>query len=214
MQAAKVLKDISVQQLSLYWQASNPEQSPSKLSSMELESWQHIEHPAGGSTKATTDNATLQHGDTDLGSTSSVPVDTDNLSLILPPTNCDLRVSMKTDKHTGVTCLGAVALVERLQLHLHKDQISDITRMQDQYAVWNLHNQYAVLRPTGWRSDATVPVTPRWVKCLSIAYCTPQHGLTLSCDCITPDQQARSVTSYPGIYPNCCQSLCSNQDLY
>ncbi|KAA6426735.1 MAG: vacuolar sorting-associated 13F-like [Trebouxia sp. A1-2] len=42
-----------------------------------------------------------------------------------------------------------------------KDQISDITRMQDQYTVWNLHNQYAVLRPTGWRSDAASAVTPR-----------------------------------------------------
>ena len=194
LQAAKVLKDISVQQLSLYWQASNPEQPPS-TSSMELDSWQHIEHPAGGSVKATTDNATLQHTDADFRSTSSVSVDTDNLSLILPPTNCDLRVSMKTDKHTGVTRLGAVALVERVQLHLHKDQISDITRMQDQYAVWNLHNQYAVLRPTGWRSDAATAVTPRCVKCLSIACCTPQHGLTLCCDFTMPDQQARSVIS-------------------
>ncbi len=157
---------------------------------MELDSWQHIEHPAGGSAKPMLDSATLQHADADLGSTSSVPVDTDNLSLILPPTNCDLRVSMKTDKHTGVTRLGAVALVERVQLHLHKDQISDIARMQDQYAVWNLHNQYAVLRPTGWRSDSTVAVSPRWAKCMSVASCTPQHGLTMCCDCITPDQQA------------------------
>jgi len=179
LQAAKVLKDISVQQLSLYWQASNPEQPPS-TSSMELDSWQHIEHPAGGSVKATTDNATLQHTDADFRSTSSVSVDTDNLSLILPPTNCDLRVSMKTDKHTGVTRLGAVALVERVQLHLHKDQISDITRMQDQYAVWNLHNQYAVLRPTGWRSDAATAVTPRCVECMSIA-CIARHSMASHC---------------------------------
>ncbi|DBA81627.1 TPA: hypothetical protein ACH3X1_007382 [Trebouxia sp. C0004] len=155
--AAKVLKDISVQQLSLYWQASNPEQPPT-MSSMELDSWQHIEHPAGGPTKPMTDNATLQHINAGV---SSLSVDTDNLSLVLPPTNCDLRVSMKTDKHTGVTRLGAVALVERVQLHLHKAQISDIARMQDQYAVWNLHNQYAALRPTGWRSDAAAAVTPR-----------------------------------------------------
>ncbi len=186
------MKDISVQQLSLYWQASNPQQPPSKTSSMESQSWQHIEHPAGASAKPMTDNVTLQHANADVRSISSVFVDTDNLSLILPPTNCDLRVSMKTDKHTGVSRLGAVALVERVQLHLHKDQISDIARMQDQYAVWNLHNQYAVLRPTGWRSDvaAAVAVTPRWVKCMSIACCTPQHGLTLCCDCTVPGPQA------------------------
>ena len=191
LQAAKVLKDISVQQLSLYWQASNPEQPPS-TSSMELDSWQHVEHPAGGSAKTMTGNATLQHANADLRSTSSDSVDTDNLSLILPPTNCDLRVSMKTDKHTGVTRLGAVALVERVQLHLHKDQVSDIARMQDQYAVWNLHNQYAVLRPTGWRSDAATAVTPR---CVSTACCTAQHGLTLCYACTVPGQQAWSATS-------------------
>jgi len=198
-----------VQQLSLYWQASNPEQSPT-TSSMELDSWQHIEHPAGGSAKPMPDSATLQHTDADLGSTSSISSDRDNLSLILPPTNCDLRVSMKTDKHTGVTRLGAVALVERVQLHLHKDQIYDIARMQDQYAVWNLHNQYAVLRPTGWRSDATVASTPRWVKCLSIACCTPQHGLTLCCDCAMPDQQGRIVTSsYPSIHSKIAVKACA-----
>ncbi len=198
-----------MQQLSLYWQASNPEQSPS-TSSMELDSWQHVEHPAGGSAKPMPDSATLQHADADLGSTSSVPVDTDNLNLILPPTNCDLRVSMKTDKHTGVTHLGAVALVERVQLHLHKDQISDITRMQDQYAVWNLHNQYAVLRPTGWRSDAATAVTPRCVKCMSVACCSAHHGLILCCAPTVPGQQAWSATSsYQGIYAKFCfHSLC------
>ena len=176
-----------MQQLSLYWQASDPEQPPSKPSTMELDGWQHIEHPAGGSAKPMPDSATLQHAGADCRSTSSVPVDTANLSLILPPTNFDLRVSMKTDKHTGVTRLGAVALVERVQLHLHKDQVSDIARMQDQYAVWNLHNQYAVFRPTGWRSDVATAVTPRWVKYLSTACCMPQHGVTLYCACATPD---------------------------
>ena len=194
LQAAKVLKDISVQQLSLYWQASNPEHPPS-TSSMELDRWQHIEHPAGGSAKTMTGNATLQHANADLRSTSSGSVDTDNLSLILPPTTCDLRVSMKTDKHTGVTRLGAVALVERVQLHLHKDQISDIAHMQDQYAVWNLHNQYAVLRPTGWRSDAATAVPPRCVECMSMSCCTAQYGLTQCCARSVPGQQAWSATS-------------------
>ena len=178
-----------MQQLSVYWQASNPEQPPSTFS-MELDGWQHIDHPAGGSAKPTPDSATLQHANADLGSTSSVSVDTDNLNLILPPTNCDLRVSIKTDKHTGVTRLGAVALVERVQLHLHKDQVSDIARMQDQYAVWNLHNQYAVLRPTGWHSDAAAAVTPRYVKSMSIACCLAQHGFTLCCARSEPGQQA------------------------
>lgn len=209
MQAAKVLKDISVQQVSLYWQASNPEHPPS-TSAMELDSWQHVEHPAAASAKPMTDSATLQHASADVRSSRSPSVHTDSLSLILPPTNCDLRVSMKTDKHTGVTRLGAVALVEIVQLHLHKDQISDIRGMQDQYAVWNLHNQYAVLRPTGWRSDAATAVTPRCVECMSVACCTAQHGLTCCCAHTVSAHQAWSATSsYQGIHFNLCfHSLC------
>ena len=85
---------------------------------------------------------------------------------MLPPTNCDLRISIKTDKHSGVTRLAAVALVEKLQLHLHKDQIADIAWLQDQYTVWTLRNQYAVLRPTGWRSFNDTTVSPRQVRCI------------------------------------------------
>ncbi len=160
-QAAKVLRDISVQQLLLYWQASNPEEQPSKTSSMESDAWQHVEHPVSGTSKPLTHDTQHQPGLAGVRSNSSVLLEEDNVSQILPPTNCDLRISMKTDKHTGVTRLGAVALVERVQLQLHKDQICDIARMQDQYAVWNLHNQYGVLRPTGWRSHPGTNVSPR-----------------------------------------------------
>lgn len=150
-----------MQQLSLYWQANDPEQPPSKTSSMESDLWQYVEHPVSSIPKGMSEDAAQQQVSAGSRSTGLATADSTTLSLVLPPTNCDLRISMKTDKHTGVTRLGAVALVERVQLHLHKDQISDMARMQDQYTVWTLHNQYAVLRPTGWRSSTETAVSPR-----------------------------------------------------
>ena len=40
-------------------------------------------------------------------------------------------------------------------------QVADIVRLLDARAVWALRNKYALLRPTGWRSDLAVKVSPR-----------------------------------------------------
>ena len=128
---------------------------------MESDAWQHVELPSGSKANPGDGPAPQQPFNADLGCNSSKSADSNRLSYVLPPTNCDLRISMKNDRHTGVVRLGAVALVERVQLQLHRDQICDIARMQDQYAIWNLRNQYAVLRPTGWRSQSSTSVSSR-----------------------------------------------------
>ena len=150
-----------MQQLSLYWQTSNPDQLPGNTPSMDPDAWQQVEHPVLSQAEPASGEAAEQHLDGEVRSGSWASLHTADTSTILPPTDCDLRISIKTDKHTGVTRLGAVALVEEVQLCFHKEQMSDVARMQDEYAVWNLHNQYAVLRPTGWRSDSSTTVPSR-----------------------------------------------------
>lgn len=72
---------------------------------------------------------------------------------MLHPMSCDLRVSTKTDKRNGMTKFSTLVLMEGLQLQLDKQQICDVVRVMDLFVVWELRNRYAVLRPTGWRSD-------------------------------------------------------------
>lgn len=156
LQAAKILKDIIVQQFSLYWRPANKDEPPSKTSSMESDTWQHVEHPSAAVSQPQQPLTETQMSDS---SASTVRHDAD---VILLPTKCELSISISTDKHSGFTHVGASVKVDRVQLQLHKSQISDVLRMQDQYAVWMLRNQYAVLRPTGWRSSAdNGSVTPR-----------------------------------------------------
>ena len=86
---------------------------------------------------------------------------TDSSAFVLHPMDCDLRVSTKTDKRTGMTVLSTLALMEGVQLQLDKQQICDIVQLIDLLAIWEVRNRYAVLRPTGWRSNAAVAVPPR-----------------------------------------------------
>ena len=41
-------------------------------------------------------------------------------------------------------------------------QVADMVRLLDAKSVWALRNKYAQLRPTGWRSDPSVKVSPRY----------------------------------------------------
>lgn len=167
LQAAKILKDIVVQQLSLYWKASNKDESASKTSSMESDAWQHVERPA--STPAPPYAASQPLACTQQ-SDGSVSADGDRADVVLLPTKCELTISISTEKQTGVTHLGANAKLDRLEVQVHQEQISDMVFMQDQCAVWLLRNQYATLRPTGWRSSADKAVPPRQVILAMFAY--------------------------------------------
>ena len=177
VQAAKVLKDFSIQQLSVSWR-SNAQTVPSKSSSMESDSWHHVTHPVSGNAKAI--EVSNQQEATDPAR-QSLLAETSSPCHILPPTNCDLRVSMKTDKHNGVMRLGAVALLERLQLQVNKEQLADIAWLQDQFAVWALRNQHAPLRPTGWRSSDKSTVSARYSCCTSPACHVVSHGFLSYC---------------------------------
>ena len=162
LQAAKILKNVLVQQLSLYWKASC-DGPPSKTPSMESDAWQHVEHPAktagapAAASSAHQPSADTQNADDSMSGDGVRP------DMVLLPTKCELTISMSSDKHTGVTHIGADAKVDRLQVQLHKEQISDMSFVQDQYAVWMLRNRYAALRPTGWRSTADKVVPSRQV---------------------------------------------------
>lgn len=158
LQAAKILKNIVVQQLSLYWKASN-DAPPSKTSSMESDAWLHVEHPPSTAGVPAAASPAHQPSSDTQKSNASLSVDGMRPDVVLVPTKCELTISMSSDKHTGVTRIGADAKVDRLQVQLHKEQISDMIFVQDQCAVWVLRNQYAALRPTGWRStpDKLVP---------------------------------------------------------
>ena len=161
LQAAKILKDIVVQQLSLYWKAGDKDESPSKTSSMDANAWQHVEHPVISALPPDASSAARQPlADADT-SESPVSADRDAADVVLLPTKCELTISMSTDKQTGVTHIGASAKVDRLQVQVHQEQINDMVFMQDQYAVWLLRNQYAALRPTGWQSSIDKAVPPR-----------------------------------------------------
>lgn len=162
LQAAKILKDIVVQQLSLYWKASNSHGPPSKTSSMESDAWQHVEHPARTAGAPDPASPPRQAADTQP-SGGAMSADGDRADMVLLPTKVELTISMSTNKHTGVTHIGANAKVDRLEVQVHKEQISEMTFMQDQYAVWMLRNQYAALRPTGWRSTADKFIPSRQV---------------------------------------------------
>lgn len=162
MQAAKILKDVVVQQLSLYWKASK-DGSPSKTSSMESDAWQHVEHPVGTAVAPNAVSATPQPSARTQLPEGAVSADVDEADVVLLPTKCELTISISTDKQTGVTHVGANAKVDRLEVQVHKEQISDMVSMQDQYAVWLLRNQYAALRPSGWRSSADTAVPSRQV---------------------------------------------------
>lgn len=109
-------------------------------------------------------SVSTDRGDSTATSTSnSVQHDsnTDSSAFVLHPMDCDLRVSTKTDKRSGMTVLSTLALMEGVHLQLDKQQICDIVRLMDLLATWELRNRYAVLRPTGWRSNAAVAVPPR-----------------------------------------------------
>ena len=161
LQAAKILKDIVVQQLSLYWKASNKDESPSKTCSMESDAWQHVEHPPSTAVPPYVASPAYQALARTHQSDGSVSAEGDTADVLLLPTKCELTISISTHKQTGVTHVGANVKVDRLALQVHKDQISDMVFMQDQYAVWLLRNQYAALRPTDWRSSADKAVSPR-----------------------------------------------------
>ena len=161
LQAAKFLKDIVVQQLSLYWKAGNKDESPSKASSMESDAWQHVEHPPSTAAPSYAASPACQPLARTQQSDGSVSADNDTADALLLPTKCELTISISTDKQTGVTHVGANVKVDRFELQVHKDQISDMVFMQDQYAVWLLRNHCAALRPTGWRSSADRAVPPR-----------------------------------------------------
>lgn len=163
LQAAKILKDIVVQQLSLYWKASNRDESPSKTSSMGSDAWQHVEHPASTAAPSDAASPAPQPLARTQQSDDSVGADDDRADVVLLPTKCELTISISTDKQTGVTHIGANGKVDRLEVQVHKEQISDMVFMQDQYAVWLLRNHYAALRPSGWRSPADTAVPPRQV---------------------------------------------------
>lgn len=128
---------------------------------MESDAWQHVEHPAStaASPKA------VSTGPQPLARTQQPEgaLDVDEADVILRPTKCELTISISTEKQTGVTHVGANAKVDRLEVQVHKEQISDMAFMQDQYAVWLLRNQYAALRPTGWQSSAGTAVPSRQV---------------------------------------------------
>lgn len=104
---------------------------------------------------------------------------TNAVSYILRPINSDLRVSTKTDKRTGMTKLSTLALVENVQLQLNNQQMCDLVRISDLFAVWDLRNRYAVLRPTGWRSDEHVVVPPRYCSELGLS----SSGVLVVCRC-------------------------------
>ena len=161
LQAAKILKDIVVQQLSLYWRPSNKDESPSKTSSMGSDAWQHVEHPASTAAHSDTASPAPQPLARTQQSDDSVAADDDRADVVLLPAKCELTISISTDKQTGVTHIGANAKVDRLEVQVHKEQISDMVFMQDQCAVWLLRNQYAAFRPSGWRSPADKAVPPR-----------------------------------------------------
>ena len=130
---------------------------------MESDAWQHVERPASTAGPPYAASAAPQPLARSQQSDGSVSADGDRADVVLLPTKCELTISISTDKQTGVTHVGANAKVDRLEVQVHKDQISDMAFMQDQYAVWLLRNQYAALRPTGWRSSADRAVPSRQV---------------------------------------------------
>lgn len=136
---------------------------------MESETWQHVEHPAS-SIDLSSPVSKPQHTKGEQNqppapaphtSDSSASAGMDDSDVVLLPTTCELTLSISTDKQSSVMHVGAHVKVDRVQLQVHRDQIADVAHMQDQYAVWTLRNQYATLRPTGWRSCADTAVTPR-----------------------------------------------------
>ena len=136
---------------------------------MEFDTWQHVQHPATSADPSCPDSQPQQTQRVQTQQSlskrhkagSSVSTDMDGNDVVLLPTTCELTLSISTDKQSSVSHVGANVKVDRVQLQVHKDQIADVAHMQDQYAVWTLRNQYATLRPTGWRSGAGSPVTPR-----------------------------------------------------
>ncbi|KAL3152367.1 hypothetical protein ABBQ32_001427 [Trebouxia sp. C0010 RCD-2024] len=113
-QAAKILKNIVVQQLSLYWKASN-DAPPSKTSSMESDAWLHVEHPPSTAGVPAAASPAHQPSSDTQKSNASLSVDGMRPDVVLVPTKCELTISMSSDKHTGVTRIGADAKVDRLQ---------------------------------------------------------------------------------------------------
>lgn len=184
LQVGRVLKDISTQNLSLYWQVRQAT-APSGPSNMADSTWQHVNHPSHleqTAAQPAVDNSiangshVLQSAAHDSGPVTDKHVDditedfdtaaerssdAQAIAYVLHPMSCDLRVSTKMDKRTGMTRFSTLALMESVQLHLNKEQICDMARISDLLAVWELRNRYAVLRPTGWRSNAGIVVSPR-----------------------------------------------------
>ena len=203
LQVGKVLKDISVQHVSLYWQVQQHLSSDPGSGSLSDSNWQHVDHPAevvplaahqpedsatskpatshiisgshadlpsfdalglvaqpdshpasatasdrgtpapGAALKAADAQSTAQASDSDR------PPD----ALLLSPMSCVVRVASLTDKRTGITRLNTLVAVDTLNLQVTQLQLCDMLRLADLFAVWQLHNRYALLRPTGWRSD-------------------------------------------------------------
>ena len=213
LQAAKILKDIVVQQLSFYWKASNKDESPSKTSSMGSDAWQHVEHPASTAAPSRAVSPATQPLACTQQSDDSVSADDDRADVLLP-TKCELTISISTDKQTGVTHIGANAKVDRLEVQVHKEQISDMVFMQDQYAIWLLRNHYAALRPTGWRSPADKAVPPRQVT-LAMFACETLCLVAICCHlCTMMHRQERVLASnYHKLWQNskACRSVVVTQ---
>lgn len=131
---------------------------------MESDAWQHVEHPASTAGALNAVSTTPQPLARTQQPEGAVSADVDEADVVLLPTKCELTISISTDKQTGVTHVGANAKVDRLEVQVHKEQISDMAFMQDQSAVWLLRNRYAALRPTGWRSSADKAVPSRQVN--------------------------------------------------
>ena len=148
---------------------------------MESDTWQHVEHPRQAGSQL---QQAVAGGES---ACSSAPPDTDSSDVVLLPTKCELTVSINTGKHSGTTHVRASVKVDRLQMQVNKAQIADVACMQDQYAVWLLRNQYAILRPTGWRSSADSTVTPRQGIChlapfsLYLYICHIANGCQMLC---------------------------------
>lgn len=203
LQVGKVLRDMSVQQVSLYWQVKQKVSTESSSGNLSESTWQHVEHPAdllppsavqpqdcsqskpaassrvsdsdadlsppdtlASSAQPTceADAATASHRGTTALEVAAKPADAHTTAqasdpdvlldaLVLHPMSCVVRVASLADKRTGMTRLNTLFAIEKLDLSITQLQLCDMVRLTDMFAVWQLHNRYALLRPTGWRSD-------------------------------------------------------------
>jgi Vacuolar sorting-associated protein 13, N-terminal len=169
-QAPNIAKELAVEGLSLYWQVPS-----SSLAALPGGPGDTAMSPLPNLRKATSDPGLAATSASTAGrsrGTSRAAMGPVQDAILQP-----LRGVLSFTVHATARPLAeggsgasfeAGAVVESLEVHLRKEQYSDMLRLMDAATIWVLRNKYAVFRPTGWRSDPTVSVPWRYVGFLHI----------------------------------------------